>query len=140
MELRARGVRLTSVPTVSVAPRNVSISVSPSSTLEEGHSVNMTCSSDGLPAPKIRWSRQLHDGSLRFLSENTTLTLTSTRRGDSGTYVCEASNQAGTSRKEAELLIQGGQTVINEFIAGIILVVLLALYKVLFLNIYIFIF
>lgn len=101
----------------------MAVSVSPSSTPEEGQSVNMTCSSDGLPAPKIRWSRQLRNGSLQFLSENTTLTLTSTGRGDSGTYVCEGSNQAGTSRKEVELIVQGEQTVINEFIAGIILVV-----------------
>ncbi|XP_045059740.2 vascular cell adhesion protein 1 isoform X2 [Desmodus rotundus] len=107
MEFEPKQRQSTQTLCVKIAPRNVSISVSPASTLEEGRSVNMTCSSDGLPAPKIRWSRQLHDGSLRFLSENTTLTLTSTRRGDSGTYVCEASNQAGTSRKEAELLIQG---------------------------------
>ncbi|KAM5294057.1 vascular cell adhesion protein 1 isoform 2-T2 [Glossophaga mutica] len=92
---------------VQIAPRNITVSVSPSPTLEEGQSVNMTCSSDGLPAPRIQWSRQLRDGSLQFLAENTTLTLTSTRRGDSGIYVCEGSNQAGTSRKEVELIVQG---------------------------------
>ncbi|KAM5294056.1 vascular cell adhesion protein 1 isoform 1-T1 [Glossophaga mutica] len=91
---------------VQIAPRNITVSVSPSPTLEEGQSVNMTCSSDGLPAPRIQWSRQLRDGSLQFLAENTTLTLTSTRRGDSGIYVCEGSNQAGTSRKEVELIVQ----------------------------------
>ncbi|XP_036199966.1 vascular cell adhesion protein 1 isoform X2 [Myotis myotis] len=88
------------------APRNTSIQVSPSSILEEGSSVTMTCSSDGLPAPRFRWSRQLKNGQLQFLSENTTLTLTSTRREDAGIYVCEGRNLAGISRDEVELIIQ----------------------------------
>ena len=69
--------------------------------------MNMTCSSDGLPAPKILWSRLLSNGDLQPLSENTTLTLTSTKMEDSGIYVCEGINQVGISRKEVELIIQG---------------------------------
>uniref|UniRef100_A0A8C3YCI2 Vascular cell adhesion molecule 1 n=1 Tax=Catagonus wagneri TaxID=51154 RepID=A0A8C3YCI2_9CETA len=92
--------------TVQVAPSDTTISVSPSSTLEEGSSVNMTCSSDGLPAPKIVWSKKLRDETLERLSENTTLTLTSTKIEDSGVYVCEGINLAGRSRKEVELIIQ----------------------------------
>lgn len=91
---------------VNIAPRNTSIQVSPSSILEEGSSVTMTCSSDGLPAPRFRWSRQLKNGQLQFLSENTTLTLTSTRREDAGIYVCEGRNLAGISKDEVELIIQ----------------------------------
>uniref|UniRef100_A0A8C7C2R4 Vascular cell adhesion protein 1 n=1 Tax=Neovison vison TaxID=452646 RepID=A0A8C7C2R4_NEOVI len=91
---------------VQVAPRDTTILVSPSSILEEGSSVNMTCSSNGLPAPKILWSRQLNNGDLQPLSENSTLTLTSTKMDDSGIYVCEGINQAGISRKEVELIIQ----------------------------------
>lgn len=91
---------------VNIAPRNTSIQVSPSSILEEGSSVMMTCSSDGLPAPRFRWSRQLKNGQLQFLSENTTLTLTSTRREDAGIYVCEGRSLAGISRDEVELIIQ----------------------------------
>uniref|UniRef100_A0A8C8XHA4 Vascular cell adhesion protein 1 n=1 Tax=Panthera leo TaxID=9689 RepID=A0A8C8XHA4_PANLE len=91
---------------VQVAPRDTTILVSPSSILEEGSSVNMTCSSNGLPAPKILWSRQLNNGHLQPLSENSTLTLTSTKMEDSGVYVCEGINQAGIDRKEVELIIQ----------------------------------
>lgn len=69
--------------------------------------MNMTCSSDGFPAPKILWSKKLRDGNLEPLSENTTLTLTSTKMEDSGIYVCEGINQAGINRKEVELIIQG---------------------------------
>uniref|UniRef100_F7G9K8 Vascular cell adhesion protein 1 n=1 Tax=Callithrix jacchus TaxID=9483 RepID=F7G9K8_CALJA len=92
---------------VQVAPRNTTISVRPSSILEEGSSVNMTCSSHGLPAPKILWSRQLHNGELQPLSENATLILISTKTEDSGVYVCEGINQAGRSREDVELIIQG---------------------------------
>ncbi|XP_037355619.1 vascular cell adhesion protein 1 isoform X1 [Talpa occidentalis] len=91
---------------VNVSPRVPTILVSPSPTLEEGSSVNMTCSSNDLPAPKIQWSRQLNNGDLQPLSENTTFNLISTKMEDSGTYVCEAINQAGISRKEVELIIQ----------------------------------
>ncbi|KAF6076316.1 vascular cell adhesion molecule 1 [Phyllostomus discolor] len=106
MEFEPKQRQSTEMLRVQIAPRNIAVSVSPSSTLEEGQSVNLTCSGDGLPAPKIQWSRQLRDGSLQFLSENTTLTLTSAGRGDSGVYVCEGSNQAGKSRKEVELIVQ----------------------------------
>uniref|UniRef100_A0A8C9HML1 Vascular cell adhesion protein 1 n=1 Tax=Piliocolobus tephrosceles TaxID=591936 RepID=A0A8C9HML1_9PRIM len=91
---------------VQVAPRDTAILVSPSSVLEEGSSVNMTCLSHGLPAPKILWSRQLPNGELQPISENATLILISTKMEDSGVYVCEGINQAGRSRKEVELIIQ----------------------------------
>uniref|UniRef100_A0A8D2GCK0 Vascular cell adhesion protein 1 n=1 Tax=Theropithecus gelada TaxID=9565 RepID=A0A8D2GCK0_THEGE len=91
---------------VQVAPRDTTVLVSPSSILEEGSSVNMTCLSHGLPAPKILWSRQLPNGELQPVSENATLTLISTKMEDSGVYVCEGINQAGRSRKEVELIIQ----------------------------------
>ena len=69
--------------------------------------MNMTCSSNGLPAPKILWSRQLSNGDLQPISENETLTFMSTKMEDSGIYVCEGINQVGISRKEVKLIIQG---------------------------------
>ncbi|XP_059231500.1 vascular cell adhesion protein 1 [Mustela nigripes] len=106
MEFEPKQRQSTQMLHVNVAPRDTTILVSPSSILEEGSSVNMTCSSNGLPAPKILWSRQLSNGDLQPLSENSTLTLTSTKMDDSGIYVCEGINQAGISRKEVELIIQ----------------------------------
>uniref|UniRef100_H0V8G0 Vascular cell adhesion protein 1 n=1 Tax=Cavia porcellus TaxID=10141 RepID=H0V8G0_CAVPO len=91
---------------VNVAPTDTTVSVNPSAVLEEGSSVNMTCTTRGLPSPKILWSRQLSNGDLQPLSENTTLTLISTKMEDSGIYVCEGINEAGRSRKEVELIIQ----------------------------------
>uniref|UniRef100_F7G904 Vascular cell adhesion protein 1 n=1 Tax=Callithrix jacchus TaxID=9483 RepID=F7G904_CALJA len=107
MEFEPKQRQTTQTLYVNVAPRNTTISVRPSSILEEGSSVNMTCSSHGLPAPKILWSRQLHNGELQPLSENATLILISTKTEDSGVYVCEGINQAGRSREDVELIIQG---------------------------------
>lgn len=96
-----------SVFSFSVAPKETTIWVSPSRVLKEGSPVNLTCSSDGFPAPKILWSRQLNNGELQPLSEDTMLTLVSTKLEDSGIYVCEGINQAGVSKKTVELIIQG---------------------------------
>ncbi|OWK04764.1 VCAM1, partial [Cervus elaphus hippelaphus] len=106
MEFEPKQRQSTQTLYVNVAPRDTTILVSPSSILEEGSSVNMTCASDGLPAPKILWHRQLSNGDLQLISENATLTFTSTKMEDSGIYVCEGINQAGRSRKEVELIIQ----------------------------------
>nr|KAF6398375.1 vascular cell adhesion molecule 1 [Rousettus aegyptiacus] len=106
MEFEPKQRQSTQTIYVNVAPRNTTILVSPSVIVKEGSSVNITCSSNGLPAPKILLSRQLNNGDLQPLSENTTLTLISTTMEDSGIYVCEGINQAGVSRKEVELVIQ----------------------------------
>ncbi|XP_011790576.1 PREDICTED: vascular cell adhesion protein 1 isoform X3 [Colobus angolensis palliatus] len=106
MEFEPKQRQSTQMLYVNVAPRDTAILVSPSSVLEEGSSVNMTCLSHGLPAPKILWSRQLPNGELQPISENATLNLISTKMEDSGVYVCEGINQAGRSRKEVELIIQ----------------------------------
>uniref|UniRef100_A0A096MKK5 Vascular cell adhesion protein 1 n=1 Tax=Papio anubis TaxID=9555 RepID=A0A096MKK5_PAPAN len=106
MEFEPKQRQSTQTLFVNVAPRDTTVLVSPSSILEEGSSVNMTCLSHGLPAPKILWSRQLPNGELQPVSENATLTLISTKMEDSGVYVCEGINQAGRSRKEVELIIQ----------------------------------
>ncbi|XP_061267030.1 vascular cell adhesion protein 1-like isoform X2 [Bos javanicus] len=106
MEFELKQRQSTQTLYVNVAPRDTTILVSPSSILEEGSSVNMTCSSNGLPAPKILWSRQLSNGDLQPISENATLSFMSTKMEDSGIYVCEGINQVGTSRKEVNLIIQ----------------------------------
>uniref|UniRef100_F7FF34 Vascular cell adhesion molecule 1 n=1 Tax=Ornithorhynchus anatinus TaxID=9258 RepID=F7FF34_ORNAN len=92
--------------TVQVAPRNTVISGAPTTTVQEGDYVTMSCSSDGLPAPEISWSKKLDNGVLEFLSQNATLTFNATVTENSGIYVCEGSNKAGKERKEVELIIQ----------------------------------
>ena len=62
----------------------------------EGEIVNFTCNAVGNPAPKFSWTR---DGSvvnttsrITFNENNKTLTITNVIRGDSGEYICVATN------------------------------------------------
>lgn len=71
--------------------------------------MTMTCTSAGLPAPRILWSKKLDNGNRQLLSENATLTLISMRAEDSGIYVCEGNNPVGKDRKEVKLTVQGKQ-------------------------------
>uniref|UniRef100_A0A287CTJ0 Vascular cell adhesion protein 1 n=1 Tax=Ictidomys tridecemlineatus TaxID=43179 RepID=A0A287CTJ0_ICTTR len=91
---------------VYISPKNTVISVHPSTRLQEGDSVTMTCSSEGLPAPKIIWNKKLDNENLQLLSGNETLTLIAMRMEDSGTYVCEGVNSIGRSQKEVELIVE----------------------------------
>lgn len=91
---------------VNISPQNTVISVNPSTRLQEGGSVTMTCTSEGLPAPQIFWSKKSEDGSLQPLSGNATLTLVAMRMEDSGIYVCEGVNVVGKNGKEVELVVQ----------------------------------
>ncbi|XP_021571539.1 vascular cell adhesion protein 1 isoform X3 [Carlito syrichta] len=96
----------TKVMQVYISPKNTVISVNPSTRLQEGGSVTMMCSSEGLPAPEIFWSKKLDNGNLQLLSGNATLTLIAMRMEDSGIYVCEGVNLIGKDRKEVELIVQ----------------------------------
>ncbi|XP_011790577.1 PREDICTED: vascular cell adhesion protein 1 isoform X4 [Colobus angolensis palliatus] len=91
---------------VYISPKNTVISVNPSTRLQEGGSVTMTCSSEGLPPPEIFWSKKLDNGNLQHLSGNATLTLIAMRMEDAGIYVCEGVNLIGKNRKEVELIVQ----------------------------------
>ncbi|KAF7470510.1 Hypothetical predicted protein [Marmota monax] len=91
---------------VYISPKNTVISVHPSTRLQEGGSVTMTCSSEGLPAPKIIWNKKLDNENLQLLSGNETLTLIAMRMEDSGTYVCEGVNSIGRSQKEVKLIVE----------------------------------
>ncbi|KAM7054151.1 vascular cell adhesion protein 1 isoform 2-T3 [Molossus nigricans] len=103
-ELRERATR--KELEVYISPKNTTVSVSPSTRLQEGGSVTMTCTSEGLPAPQIFWSKKLEHGAPQPLSENATLTLIAMRLEDSGIYVCAGRNPVGEDTKEVELLVQ----------------------------------
>ena len=65
-------------------------------TKTEGENVTFTCNAVGNPAPTFSWTR---DGSvvnttsrITFNENNKTLTITNVIRGDSGEYICVATN------------------------------------------------
>ncbi|XP_029595870.1 B-cell receptor CD22-like isoform X1 [Salmo trutta] len=76
------------------APKNTSVSVSPSGEILEGSSVTLTCSSDANPpVDKYTWYKK--NGSSLTGSENTFL-ITNISSEDSGEYYCEAESIYGS--------------------------------------------
>lgn len=88
-------------------PRNTTIVVIPSNTVNEGESVTLICSTDGSPPPKISWKKQLASGGPQILCEDTSFTIKNVRADDMGHYECEGVNLAGKDKKAVELIVQG---------------------------------
>ncbi|XP_032223292.2 roundabout homolog 2-like [Nematostella vectensis] len=70
-----------------------------------GETIFLTCSSEGLPSPKIDWGRV--SGTLpsgrHVVHSNGTLALTQLRSGDEGLYACVAKNVLGKARAFASV-------------------------------------
>ncbi|MEQ2241217.1 hypothetical protein ILYODFUR_023102, partial [Ilyodon furcidens] len=76
---------------VKYAPKRADVSQSHREVVE-GISVNLTCSSDGNPAPNYSWYK---DNQMMLQGQQGVYQLTSVRSEDSGIYHCQAENQYG---------------------------------------------
>uniref|UniRef100_A0A8C1HA56 Zmp:0000000650 n=1 Tax=Cyprinus carpio carpio TaxID=630221 RepID=A0A8C1HA56_CYPCA len=90
---------------VQYSPKNTSVSVLPSSSVLEGSSVTLTCSSDANPAVNYTWSRE-SEGQMEQLQTGDTLTFNRTDLKHRGWYYCTAQNQHGTQNSSVMLDIQ----------------------------------
>ncbi|XP_019215918.1 B-cell receptor CD22 isoform X1 [Oreochromis niloticus] len=79
---------------VIYAPKSLSVSVSPSGEIQEGSSVNLTCSSDANPAANYTWYKK---NSQTPLVVEPQLSIISIQPTDSGEYYCLAVNKVNTS-------------------------------------------
>ena len=75
-------------------------------TVFTGDSFILNCSANGYPAPVVRWFK---DGSLIF--QNTSLAFPSLNQSDTGLYMCNASNIAGSDTYEVQLVVRGRESV-----------------------------
>ena len=98
-------------------------------TVNENDPVTFTCSATGIPPPEITWMRNgivlnesvdsrislsnpsdletVSTGGGNISSVSRSLTISSTRDNDSGTYTCVASNAAANVTQDFELVVQG---------------------------------
>ena len=65
----------------------------------------LVCEVDGNPTPRVTWTAP-NGTELQNGNGDTNLTLYGVTRGDSGTYVCKATNKRGTESKDAPLDVQ----------------------------------
>ena len=66
--------------------------------LVEGRTVNVSCSSDSLPVADIRW---INASNTKVIANSKIFVFSPVSRNDAGSYYCNATNAAGTSRSEA---------------------------------------
>ncbi|XP_064813952.1 B-cell receptor CD22-like [Oncorhynchus masou masou] len=105
------------------APRNTSVSVSPSGELVEGSSVTLTCSSDANPpVDKYTWYK---NNVTSPKASGQSYSITNIIFEDRGEYYCEAQNGRGSMNSTALMIIVAGkQTSVLTAAVGIIVVVL----------------
>ncbi|KAL6454963.1 hypothetical protein MHYP_G00366000 [Metynnis hypsauchen] len=77
-------------------PKNISVSISPSSEIVEGSSVTLTCSSDGNPPVKIyTWFKE---GESSPVGSGQNCSIINITADHTGLYYCEAQNDLGAQR------------------------------------------
>ncbi|XP_035282743.1 B-cell receptor CD22-like isoform X5 [Anguilla anguilla] len=90
---------------VQYAPKNTSISVSPSGEIMAGSSVTLTCSSDANPpVQRYTWFKN-NRAVASWTGSGLNHTITNIVSEDSGQYYCETRNQHGTQNSSAAVTI-----------------------------------
>ncbi|XP_064856739.1 sialoadhesin-like [Oncorhynchus nerka] len=112
--------------TLTYAPKNTSVSVSPSGEIVEGSSVNLTCSSDANPpVDKYTWYKK---NVTSPKASGQSYSITNIISEDRGEYYCEAQNGRGSMNSTALMIIVAGkQTSVLTAAVGIIVVVLVVI-------------
>uniref|UniRef100_A0A3P9QAT2 B-cell receptor CD22-like n=2 Tax=Poecilia reticulata TaxID=8081 RepID=A0A3P9QAT2_POERE len=85
---------------VKYSPKRADVSLSHAE-IVEGDSVNLTCSSDGNPAPFYRWYK---DNQMMLQGQGGVYQFTSVKSEDSGTYCCEVGNICGRINSSTVLI------------------------------------
>ncbi|XP_069022955.1 B-cell receptor CD22-like [Embiotoca jacksoni] len=86
----------------SNAPKNPTVSLSPSGEIVEGGAVTLTCESDANPAAKYSWYKENDDTPK---SSEQIFTINYFRPEHSGHYYCEAKNTRGNKNSTLHLII-----------------------------------
>ncbi|XP_042169091.1 B-cell receptor CD22-like [Oncorhynchus tshawytscha] len=108
---------------VKYAPKNTSVSVSPSGEIVEGSSVTLTCSSDANPpVDKYTWYKK---NVTSPKASGQSYSITNIISEDRGEYYCEAQNGRGSMNSTALMIIVAGKQIsVLTAAVGIIVVVL----------------
>ncbi|XP_038581414.1 sialic acid-binding Ig-like lectin 7 isoform X1 [Micropterus salmoides] len=92
---------------VSYAPKNTSVSISPSGLVSAGSWVNLTCSSRAKPpVSRFTWFKSSTDGP-KTVSEGEVYSFKVTNVTDEGVYYCVATNDLGNQTSEFHLTLEG---------------------------------
>ncbi|KAG7258991.1 hypothetical protein CRUP_017020 [Coryphaenoides rupestris] len=91
---------------VQYAPKNHSVTVSPSGDIEEGSSVTLNCSSDANPAAQYTWFKVNTSHSSRDMNQGQHLVFKHIQSSDSGQYLCVAQNKLGSTSESISINVK----------------------------------
>lgn len=97
----------------SVEPATFVEKLEPSQLLKKGDATQLVCKVTGTPPIKITWfvnDREIKDSSrhkMSFVKSTAVLRLTDAAVEDSGEYMCEAQNEAGSDHCGSILIVKG---------------------------------
>lgn len=97
----------------SVEPATFVEKLEPSQLLKKGDATQLVCKVTGTPPIKITWfvnDREIKDSSrhkMSFVESTAVLRLTDVAVEDSGEYMCEAQNEAGSDHCGSILIVKG---------------------------------
>ncbi|XP_066575330.1 B-cell receptor CD22 [Amia ocellicauda] len=94
---------------VKYAPKNTSVSVSPSGEIVEGSSVTLTCSSNANPPVQNYTWFKTNGAAVWEKGSGQSFTITEISSGDSGQYYCEAQNKHGAHNSTAVSVTVAGK-------------------------------
>ncbi|XP_056379350.1 vascular cell adhesion protein 1 isoform X2 [Hyla sarda] len=92
--------------TVQVPPRNTHVSITPSSVVREGDSVQIRCTSEASPAPRLVLKMIMGHGVVDLVSESGDYNISNAGVEHTGTYICESTNAAGSEMAEGTLNVE----------------------------------
>ncbi|XP_031636069.1 vascular cell adhesion protein 1-like [Contarinia nasturtii] len=78
--------------------------------LSEGDQLMLICSAEGIPSPTVQWTT--HNGHHNVKSETSivAIEISNISVNESGTYICTATNDAGTAQESIQVSVQSKQT------------------------------
>ncbi|XP_066575347.1 B-cell receptor CD22 isoform X2 [Amia ocellicauda] len=119
------------------APKNTSVSGSPSGEIVEGSSVTLTCSSNANPPVQNYTWFKTNGAAVWEKGSGQSFTITEISSGDSGQYYCEARNSIGAHNSNATTLIVPARlsvAVLSSALTVPVLAIAIAVLTVLFLR------
>ncbi|XP_073499137.1 vascular cell adhesion protein 1 isoform X2 [Phyllobates terribilis] len=94
---------------VQVPPRNTYITITPSDVVREGDIVQIWCSSEGSPDPKLVLKMRTEDEVFSLESSDGVYNISHAGMENSGTYICESTNVLGLEEAQNTLTVQRRQ-------------------------------
>ncbi|XP_044156596.1 vascular cell adhesion protein 1 [Bufo gargarizans] len=92
--------------TVQAPPQNTQIFITPSSVVREGDNVQIRCTSEALPAPRLALKMKMEHDVVDLESEGGEYNISNAEVRHTGTYTCESTNAAGSEIVETTLNVE----------------------------------